>query len=296
MSWTKFTCLFSFCALLAAPVMAQPPLSVDLVRNGSGNPILDSNGGFVWTIGVDPDETQFDTPADGENAGVNGAATALDVGFDLAGGLSANSASRTVANFDTNTPGNSTFGDETADGDGDFIGVQIGSDASNVFASLGSVYFTDGAVKEALRITTAPLTTNGLTTSVAWGGAYDAAGAAGNTHGAVAQGGSYDSQIGVQGWLPTLRSLAMRTSMVSPTSATSRFCRTTSIILAPGRRATLMAMQPPTLVTSPSFRITSTSARSFIGGRSHLGCPSLSSVVLALGALVACGAIARRSM
>ncbi len=203
MSWTKITCLFSFCALLAAPVMAQPSLSVEL--SGGATPTLDANGGFVWSIGVNPDESQFATPADGDNAGVRGASVALDVGFDLTGGLSANAAARTVSTFDTATPGNSFFGDETADGDGDFIGVQIGSDVANVFASAGSIYLasdstTDLAdVTEALRITTAAVNTDNLTTSVSWGGAYDATGAAGSTHGAVAQGGSYNNQIGVQG-------------------------------------------------------------------------------------------------
>lgn len=192
MSLNKLSCTLAFCAILAAPVMADP--SVTVTRNAG----LSASGGFVWSVQVDPDETQFDTPADGDNMGVNGASTAIDIGFTLTG-LNASAATANATNFDTETPGNSTFGDEMADGDGDFIGVQIGSDASNVFASLGSVYFTDGAPKEALTITTAPLNTANLTTSISWGGAYDASGNAGSTHGAVAQGGSFDDQVGVSG-------------------------------------------------------------------------------------------------
>ncbi len=201
MSWTKIACLFSFCALLAAPVMAQPGLTVDLVGGGS-TPTLAGNGGLTWTIGIDPDETMFDTPSSGDNMGVNGASTGLDIGFDLSGGLSASAAAANAGNFDQNTPGNSTFDpgvDESADGDGDFIGVQVGVDPTNVFASLGSVYFTDGAVKEALTITTERLTSSSLTTSIGIGGAYDAVGEAGSTHGAIGQGGTYKDQLGVAG-------------------------------------------------------------------------------------------------
>lgn len=185
MSWTKFTCFFAFCALLAAPVMAQPALTIDLVGGGS-SPTLGGSGGLVWTIGVDPDENQFDTPATGDNAGVNGATTALDIGFDLSGGSDAASAAANATNFDTNNPGNNTFGDEVADGAGDFVGVQVGSDASNVFASIGSVYLASGAPLEALTISSEALTTANLVASVAWSGD-------------LGQGGSFDDQISVSG-------------------------------------------------------------------------------------------------
>ncbi len=198
----RFGCSAILFVLLAYSATAQPALTVDLV--GGGAPVL-VDGGLVWTIGVDPDEALFDTPDSGDNAGVNGASTALDIGFDLSGGNLAVAASRNSSNFDTNLPGLSTFGDETPDGEGAFIGVQIGDDPSNVFASLGSVYFTDGGsgVFEALTIQTAPLSLSipGVTNtvSITWGGAYDANGLPGSTHGALAQGGSFDDQIGVAG-------------------------------------------------------------------------------------------------
>lgn len=184
MSWTKFTCFFAFCALLAAPVMADPSISVGL--DGGAIPVLDASGGFVWNVSLDPDEAQFEDPGSGDNAGTSGASLALDLGLDLAGGLDAASASKNAGVFDTDIPGNNTFGDETADGDGDFIGVQVGSDASNVFAAVGSSFVSDGAVAEAVAVVTAPLNTDNLTTSFAWSGD-------------IGQGGSFDDQLAVSG-------------------------------------------------------------------------------------------------
>lgn len=180
MSWKSLTCVTMFCALLAGQAMAQPSLDVQLANTG-GTPTLDSQGRLTWNIGVDVDPSLFQTTNDGF-----GSATAFDVGFTLTG-MTAVSAAAVASNFDTNTPGHSVFGDETADEDGDYIGVQLGSDASNVFASLGSIVFTTGGLKEAATITLEPLSTANLTTTISWGGAYDANGNAGSTHGLIAQ-------------------------------------------------------------------------------------------------------------
>jgi hypothetical protein len=188
MSWTKSICYFAFCALLAAPAMAAPTLSV------TRSPGVSATGGIQWTVGVTPDTAMFSDPADAPDRGLGGA-TGIDVGFTLTG-RDAATAVKNATNFDTDTPGNSTFGDETADGEGDFVGVQIGSNASNVYAGLGSVFFTSGGVKNALTIGTTPINTANLTSTIAWGGAYNATGDAGTTHGIIAQDGAH---FGVSG-------------------------------------------------------------------------------------------------
>ncbi len=207
MSWANITYTAGLCIVLATAVTAQPTLTVDLVGGGR-SPTL-TNNGLVWTISVDPDESRFDTPDSGENAGVRGATTAIDIGFDLGGGNPAVVANKNAANFGTEIPGQSFFGNETPDSLGDIVGVQIGSDPSNVFASLESAYFASDSLVdvsnsfEALTIETAPLSlavpgvTN--TVTITWRGAYDAGGSPGTTHGAVAQTGSFKDQIGVAG-------------------------------------------------------------------------------------------------
>lgn len=189
MSWTKSICFFAFCALLAAPVMANPTLSV------TRTPGVTATGGIQWTVGVTPDGSLYSDPADSPDRGTGGT-TGLDIGFTLTG-LNAASAAKNATNFDTDVPGNSTFGDETPDGDGDFVGVQVGSNPANVYAGIGSVFFTGApSLKTALTISTAPLNTANLTSTISWGGAYNASGAAGSTHGIIAQAGQ---QFGVAG-------------------------------------------------------------------------------------------------
>ena len=155
-------------------------------------PSLTPTAGFVWNISVDPDETMFTDPADDNPDRGTGGSTAIDVGFDLSGGLSAASAAADGTNVLDDNPGHSTFGDEITG-----EGVDPGTDLSNVFASVGTDFFTDGALKRVVTISTEPLTTANLTTSIAWGGGYDANGdqGAGN-FGAVAQAAA---QVGVQG-------------------------------------------------------------------------------------------------
>ena len=188
MSWKSLTCVTMFCALLAGQAMAQPSLDVQLANTG-GTPTLDSQGRLTWNIGVNVDPDLFQDTSEGFGSSVG-----FDVGFTLTG-MTAASATAVASNFDTNTPGLSVFGDETADGDGHYIGVQLGSDVSNVFASLGSIVFTTGGLKEAATITLAPLSTANLSTTISWGGAYDANGNPGSTHGLLAQDISGDAGV-----------------------------------------------------------------------------------------------------
>lgn len=195
MSWKSITCVAVMCALMASQALALPALDVRL--SGGATPVLDGQGRLVWVVGVDVDETLFETTGQG-----TGGSVGMDIGFTLTG-MNVASAAAVASNFDTNIPGASVFGDETADGDGDFVGVQAGTNANDVLAALGSIFFTEGGVKDALTITMAPLSTANLTTTISWGGAYNAAGGAGSTHGLLAQDATGDpvTKLGVQGSL-----------------------------------------------------------------------------------------------
>lgn len=80
MSWTKISCFFAICALLAAPVMAQPTASLSGVQNGAQ---------YDWTLSFTPDDSLFFDYGTGEGTG-----DALGISFQLEtaeGGLVASS-------------------------------------------------------------------------------------------------------------------------------------------------------------------------------------------------------------
>ncbi|WP_425397541.1 PEP-CTERM sorting domain-containing protein [Aeoliella sp.] len=203
MSWTKITCFFAFCALLAAPVMADPSLSVEVATGSAA--AVGPNGGFQWVIGINPDETLFfDVADDNPDQGVGGS-TAIDVGFELTAGAGAVGSTLDGTNTEYENVGNSVFGDEAAGWDG----VEIGTVDTNIAVAVGSTFFTGSnasdlsVVYDLATIETGPINTANLTTSISWGGMYDANGDdGGTTHGGIAQydqSNPLDGQYGTQG-------------------------------------------------------------------------------------------------
>jgi hypothetical protein len=180
MFWKSLVCLGLVC-VLAAPALAAPTLNV------AANSALDSNGNWVWAVGVAPDAALFvNNPPNGV-----GGSVATELGLTAS---SANlvSAVKDAANFPNDNTGNSPFA-------APINGVQIGvvTSGNNAFAALGSTYFTDGANKSALVVTTlGPSTGNDInnaatrTTTLGWSGAYT-----GNAR--IAQAGqNFDTYVG----------------------------------------------------------------------------------------------------
>jgi hypothetical protein len=179
MSWKSIVITGLLC-VVASPVLAQPGLVVDLVRTGGGLPQLDASGNWQWRVSVDPDETLFNTTDEG-----TGGSMAVEIGLTFTG-ASVLGATVNETNFDENNFGDSPF----AFGENPDDGLTISG--NQIFAALGSTFFTDGALKEVFTVTTQGPSTVGpnLTTGVEWLGAYS-----GNAR--VAQNGTnYDSFVG----------------------------------------------------------------------------------------------------
>lgn len=181
MSWLKMSCVASLCALLAAPALAAPSVTVDLVRSG-GVPVLNSSGQFQYLVSVTPDTALFTNPADTPDKG-NGGSTAVDLMLTFTG-RAPQSATKNATNFDTDIPGLGTASwltltdvDPGAATNNRPVGLQTSTANNQVYAALGSVFFTTGGAKDALTAIVAGPVAGNLTTSVSWAGTVYQAGA-----------------------------------------------------------------------------------------------------------------------
>lgn len=169
-------------ALVASSAVAQPSLTVDLVRNGSGNPVLDASGNYQWAVTITPDAA----------GGPIGAEIALNNG-----GTPVLSATTDAATFDRDNPGAIPGGlnallsaavlvDQAANNalPADAFNAPDGivSAADGVYAALGSIDLASASDVTLLNITTdGPATTTGLTTSLTSLGAFSGLNGAGGT-------------------------------------------------------------------------------------------------------------------
>lgn len=162
MSWTKFACLFSFCALLAAPVMAQPTASLVGVDAGGGM--------FDWTLSFTPDDSLYDNdPPNGV-----GGSIAVEFSLETDSGMLVQDSFAVDANYmeDINgTPiinlGDDPYSGGPTEGTTDYTNVasalNLGVNVDAIFAPLGSTYFTSAGPFDALTFTT-------MSSSVTFGG------------------------------------------------------------------------------------------------------------------------------
>lgn len=135
MSWKNLVYAGMFCALLAVPAMAQPTITIDLVRDGGGLPMLDSNGDWQWVVQVVPDENMFTDPADDNPDRGTGGSVALEGGV-IASDAALLGAVPVAANFPEDNPGAAITG-VTAAGPG------VTTDGNTLTAFLGSEFFND---------------------------------------------------------------------------------------------------------------------------------------------------------
>jgi hypothetical protein len=167
MSWKSIVIAGLLCVLVS-PAFATPGLVIDLVRSGGGLPVLDANGDWQWIVSVDPDETTFiDSGPDGDPPNTVGGSYAIEIGLELTG-ASLVGATVNTTNFDHENFGDSPY----AFGENPDQGLTISG--NQLFAALGSTFFSDGAPKEVMTITTTGPSTTGpnLTTTIEWLGAY----------------------------------------------------------------------------------------------------------------------------
>lgn len=170
-------------ALVASSAVAQPSLTVDLVRNGSGNPVLDASGNYQWAVTITPDAAGG--PIGAEIALNNGGTDVLSATTDAAtfdrdnagaipGGLNALLSAAVLADQAAN---NALPADAFNAPDG------IVSAADGVYAALGSIDLAAASSDVTLlNITTdGPATTTGLTTSLTSLGAFSGLTGAGGT-------------------------------------------------------------------------------------------------------------------
>ena len=150
-----------------------------------------------WAVHVIPDPGLFTNPADDPDRGTGGS-IALEIGFRVLGsnltGVSTN-----IANFGFANPGNVIFGWETLTPEVNFkpLGVQQNPATNEVFAALGSQFFTTSTPKELLIFTTQG-TQN---TTIQWLGSYGGVGR-------LAQAGvNFDTAAGTVMSGPTLSTL-----------------------------------------------------------------------------------------
>ena len=165
MSWKNLASV-AVCALLASPALALPSLQIE-----SGG--LDGNGDWVWNVSVTPEASFFvDNPPNGV-----GGSIAVELGLTASGGSNLVGTPTTTANIEEENPGNHIFGweveEDTDPGAGvnmQPVGLQVGTlagDTNEIFAALGTTYFTSGGAKQILTITTeGPSTAGSLTSSI----------------------------------------------------------------------------------------------------------------------------------
>lgn len=206
MSWKKLACVAMLVGI-AGPAMADPSITVDLRRNGAGNPVLNANGNFEWVVKVVPDQSLFFTAAAGsENAGIDGGAVDIEAGFTISASANDSTGQAYAGDFAlggtkgdaftgtaTDSTGEVVFGWETvvlSNGGVDYgEGLEVGGSGAiddQVFAALGSLFLTangttptagweldaDGSTIALVIEAEGPSTTTTLSTRLVGGGAY----------------------------------------------------------------------------------------------------------------------------
>lgn len=167
MSWKNLASI-AVCAMLASPALAVPTLHI-------ANTGLNANGDWVWTVSVTPDTSFFiDNPPNGV-----GGSVAVELGLTASGGagLLAGSPATTHANVEFQNPGNVIFGWEALTDVQDPalpdvpnmkpVGLQSNVPTDEIFAALGSTYFTTGGQKQILTVITDGPSLSNLTSSLA---------------------------------------------------------------------------------------------------------------------------------
>jgi len=163
MSWKSLVTASLLC-VLASPLFAAPTLTVTGSR--LTKPAVPANAKRIWNIAVAPDlgiATGGDTPM------------ALELGFLATGGnitaiSSSQNAPARVA--DLTNPGNPIFGFETTDPAANNKPTGLQFNGARAFAAIGLATFNSTKKEDVITITT-----DSTVTSLAWGGAYSAAGA-----------------------------------------------------------------------------------------------------------------------
>jgi hypothetical protein len=174
MSWKILVSAGLLCAL-ASPVLAAPTLGIDLVRNGTGQPVLDASGNWQWNVTVTPDASLFTgSPAAGS------VAMELGISASVANGNLV-SITKNGANFPSDNPGTPIGAGFPINTNTTAVGVQLLG--NNAAVNLGSIAFGSATPQQvATIITKGPSTVGSLTTTLAWSGAYTGMGR-------IAQGG-----------------------------------------------------------------------------------------------------------
>jgi hypothetical protein len=157
MSWKSLVITGLLC-VVASPALAAPTATAKVLG-------LDTAGNWVWSVTVTPDATLFsDNPPNGV-----GGSIALEIGA-TASNRNLVSAGANATNFPANNKGVApaawTFWTTTDEG------VEANVATNQVFAALGSTYFTTGGEKEAFRVHTQRPTTTALTTTLTLSGNY----------------------------------------------------------------------------------------------------------------------------
>lgn len=175
MSWKSIVITGLLC-VVASPVLAAPTVNAKVLG-------LDTAGNWVWQVNANADAALF---ADNPPNGVGGS-LALEVGA-TASGRNLVSAGANATNFTANNPGTApaafTFW-TAAD-----TGVKANVATNQLFAALGSTYFTTGGDKEAFRVHTQGPTSTAATTTLTLSGSYGG-------NGRIAQAGqNFDTVTG----------------------------------------------------------------------------------------------------
>jgi hypothetical protein len=175
MSWKILVSAGLLC-IVASPVFAVGPTASSKLLG------LDVNGNWVWSVSVTPDASLFSSqPPNG-----TGGSVAIEVGATSSKTLV--SAAANTTNFPNNNPGTSPF---AAPINGTQTGVVTNIPTNQVFAGLGSTFFTAAGAEEAFRVHAAGPTSTALTASLTLSGAYTG-------NGRLAQAGTnYDVATGV---------------------------------------------------------------------------------------------------
>jgi hypothetical protein len=151
--------------MLASSALAVPSLQIT-------NEGLNANGDWIWHVSVTPETGFFvDNPPNGV-----GGSVAVELGLTASGGAGllagAENEPATTANIEHENPGNVIFGWETlsvigppaADAP---VGLQTNVPTDEIFAALGSTYFTSGGSKHIITVITDGPSTSNLTSSLA---------------------------------------------------------------------------------------------------------------------------------
>jgi hypothetical protein len=149
--------------MFASPALAVPTMQVTNVG-------LDANGNWTWIVGVTPDTAFFvNNPPNGV-----GGSTAVTMGLISSGNFVSSTPAVATPNVAHLIPGGVIFGwemltdvDPGAGVNNRPVGIQANLGTREIYASLGTVYFTSGGSKPILTVTTrGPSTTTDLNSSL----------------------------------------------------------------------------------------------------------------------------------